>query len=160
MTLEYTSKREDLAALLSCSLERSPKTRVLILCQSAFAGFLWIIGDVLAKRSISPRTWITGGLIAIVTTFLFPILFTLTNKRAKRTLTIDSEKISTRVGRKSGEIRWTSVGNLWVTDDYIFIVGKNLNGFAVPRRAFLQETDRTHFIRLCDEYWRHRQAAS
>jgi hypothetical protein len=31
------------------------------------------------------------------------------------------------------------------------MIGKNMNGFAIPRRAFVDDTQRNEFIRLCLE---------
>ncbi len=32
------------------------------------------------------------------------------------------------------------------------MTGKNMNGFAIPRRAFVEDTQRNEFIRLCEQY--------
>jgi hypothetical protein len=32
------------------------------------------------------------------------------------------------------------------------MIGKNMNGFAIPRRAFVEDTQRNEFIQLCEQY--------
>jgi hypothetical protein len=32
------------------------------------------------------------------------------------------------------------------------MIGKNMNGFAIPRRAFVDDTQGNEFIRLCEQY--------
>lgn len=84
--------------------------------------------------------------------FLFPLILRLRTKKDKRTLSIQPDKLSTQIGRLSGEVPWAKVDSLYVTDEHIFLIGKNMNGFAIPRRAFVDETQRKEFIRLCEQY--------
>jgi hypothetical protein len=74
--------------------------------------------------------------------FVFPLFLRLRTKKDKRTLSIQPDKLSTRIGTLSGEIPWAKVDSLDVTKEHIFIIGKNMNGFAIPRRAFVDDTQR------------------
>jgi YcxB-like protein len=47
---------------------------------------------------------------------------------------------------------WAKVDSLYVTDEHVFLIRKNMNGFAIPRRAFVDESQRKEFIRLCEHY--------
>lgn len=42
------------------------------------------------------------------------------------------------------------------TPEYIFITGRNANGFAIPARAFEEQQDRAEFLQQLDAF---RQAA-
>ena len=41
---------------------------------------------------------------------------------------------------------------MFVTEDHIFILGRNLNGFCVPRNAFATPSEREQFILLCRDH--------
>lgn len=84
--------------------------------------------------------------------FLFPRFLRSRTKKSKRILSIQPDKLSTTVGKLSGDVPWTKVDSLNVTDEHIFLIGKNMNGFAIPRRAFADEAQRIEFIRLCEQY--------
>jgi YcxB-like protein len=83
---------------------------------------------------------------------VFPLILRLRTKKTKRTLSIQPEKLSTQIGKLSGDVPWTKVDTLYVTDEHIFLIRKNMNGFAIPRRAFVDEGQRKEFIQLCERY--------
>ena len=84
--------------------------------------------------------------------FLFPLILRLRTKKDKRTLSIQPDKLSTRIGALSGDIPWAKMEKLYVTDEYVFLIRRNMNGFAIPRRAFVDDTHRSEFIRLSEQY--------
>jgi hypothetical protein len=84
--------------------------------------------------------------------FVFPLILRLRTKKDKRTLSIQPDRLSTRIGTLSGDVPWQKMDKLYATDEYIFLMRKNMNGFAIPRRAFVDNTQRNEFIRLCGGY--------
>jgi hypothetical protein len=84
--------------------------------------------------------------------FLFPLILRLRTKKDKRTLSIQPDKLSTRIGALSGDIPWAKMEKLYVTDEYVFLIRRNMNGFAIPRRAFVDDSQRSEFIRLSGQY--------
>ena len=63
-----------------------------------------------------------------------------------RTLTVDENGIKTVIGPKSGTVSWSEVIGIEDTSEYISIIGKTLNAFVVPRRAFQSDEDRNQFL--------------
>lgn len=79
-----------------------------------------------------------GAIMAAVPQILF--------KPRERTLTVDEAGLRTTIGKMSGEQSWDQVMTILALDDLIAIVGKNLKGFIVPRRAFASDAERTEFL--------------
>jgi hypothetical protein len=107
-----------------------------------------------AAHSLTFADWAIALIWGAIIFSLFPLILRLRTKKDKRTLSIQPDKLSTQVGKLSGEVPWAKVDSLHVTDEHIFLIRKNMNGFAIPRRAFVDETQRQEFIRLCQEYMR------
>ena len=98
--------------------------------------------------------WVIALIWGAIIFSLFPLILRLRTKKDKRTLLIQPDKLSTQIGKLTGEVPWANVDSLYVTDEHIFLIRKNMNGFAIPRRAFVDETQRKEFIRLCEDYIR------
>ena len=90
--------------------------------------------------------------------FVFPLILRLRTKKSKRTLSIQPDKLSTQIGKMSGDVPWAKMDSLYVTDEHVFLIRKNMNGFAIPRRAFVDEAQRDEFIRLCERYMQSAKA--
>jgi hypothetical protein len=152
MVIEYTAKPRDIAALYSYTRKHSLKLALI------FYGLpIAITSFVLAGRrspthSLNLADWTIALIWGVVIFFLFPLILRLRTKKDKRTLSIQPDKLSTQVGKLSGDVPWIKMDSLYVTDDHIFLLRKNMNGFAIPRRAFVDETQRKEFIRLCEQY--------
>jgi YcxB-like protein len=152
MVIEYTATPKDVGALYSYTRKHSLKLRLIFyglpVCVAAIA--------LLGRLTPGHRLTLTDSMIALVwgavSFFIFPLFLRLRTKKDKRTLSIQPDKLSTRIGTLSGEIPWAKVDSLYVTDEHIFMIGKNMNGFAIPRRAFLDDMQRSEFIRLCEQY--------
>jgi hypothetical protein len=118
----------------------------------------WLRIVLLDRRSPAHSLTLTDWVIALVwgaiIFSLFPLVLRLRTKKDKRTLSIEPDKLSTQIGKLSGEVPWAKVDSLHVTDEHIFLIRTNMNGFAIPRRAFVDETQRREFIRLCQDYMR------
>src|SRR6266567_3449721 len=86
--------------------------------------------------------WVIALIWGAIIFSLFPLILRLRTKKDKRTLLIQPDKLSTQIGKLTGEVPWANVDSLYVTDEHIFLIRKNMNGFAIPRRAFVDETQR------------------
>ena len=152
MVIEYTAKPRDVAALYSYTRNHSLKLALV------FYGWPIALALLVLSQRRSPNHPLTvaDGFIAliwgVVFFFFFPLFLRLRTKKDKRTLSIQPDELSTQIGKRDGHVPWAKVDSLYVTDDHIFLIGKNLNGFAIPRRAFLDESQRKEFIRLCEQY--------
>jgi hypothetical protein len=154
-TIEYTSTRKDLGVLYSYLLKHSFKMRCLILALVILPGGVPVLLELLSGQRVPLQNWIIGLIVGVAIYFAYPWYFRRTAKKDKRTLSISPVGITTQVGSKHGEIAWSQVENLWVTQEYVFIVRGNLNAFVIPKRAFRDDEERIAFIRLSQEYWGH-----
>jgi hypothetical protein len=151
MVIEYTAEPRDIAALYSYTRKHSIKLALI------FYGLpIAMVLLVLAERrspthSLTLADWTTALIWGAVFFFLFPLILRLRTKKDKRTLSIQPDKLSTQIGKLSGDVPWAEVDSLYVTDEHIFLIRKNMNGFAIPRRAFVDKTQRDEFIRLCEQ---------
>jgi YcxB-like protein len=152
-TIEYTSTREDLGALYSYLRRHSFKMQCFIVAAVILVGGVPILVSSLASQKPPLLDWIIGSVAGIAVYLILPWNFKRRVKKDKRTLSISPVGITTQVGSKHGQIAWRQVENLWVTPEYVFIVRRNLNSFAVPRRAFRDDQDREMFTHLLQEYW-------
>ncbi len=152
MVIEYTATSQDVAALYSYTRKHSPKLALM------FYGLpIGMVFIVLAERrspthSLTSADWTVALMWGVVFFLLFPLILRLRTKKDKRTLSIQPDKLSTQIGKRSGEVPWAAVDSLYATDEHIFLIRKNMNGFAIPRCAFVDEAQRKEFIRLCEQY--------
>jgi len=151
--IEYTATPKDISALYSYTLKHSVKLRLVFYGMPI--GLTTAI--VLIERfSPSHKLELSDYAIALIwgALFLFAstLIVRLRTKKDKRTLSLQPDRLSTRIGTLSGEIPWAKIDTLYVTDEHVFMIGKDLDGFAIPRRAFVDDTQRGEFIRLCEQY--------
>lgn len=106
----------------------------------------------LFQRKIGKGDVITALAFAVAFPLLMPYIAKLRTKKDKRTLLIDSTGIHTRIGAKKGDIPWSRIADLFATEEHIFILGRSLNGFSIPRDAFRDASERDVFIQLCRDY--------
>lgn len=152
MEVRYTAERRDVAALLSYNLRHSPRLWAVLV---AIGFFPLVLGWVLTLAS---RRAITGTEVIVDLVFGVALVgFVLFRARSRvkseeRALTIGPDGIRTTVGQLAGEVPWSGVAAVDVTPDYIFITGKNSNGFAIPGRAFANDAARAEFLSRIAEY--------
>ncbi len=152
MVIEYTAKSRDIAALYSYTRKHSIKVALISYGLPIAMAVLFLAETRFLTHSLRLADWIIALVWGTVFFFLFPLILRLRTKKDKRTLSIQPDKLSTQIGKLTGDVPWTKVDNLYVTDEHIFLMRKNMNGFAIPRRAFVDETQRIEFIRLCEQY--------
>jgi hypothetical protein len=152
MVIEYTAKPGDIAALYSYTRKHSLKPALSFYGLPIAMALLVLAERRSATHALTLADWAIALIWGAVLFFLFPLILRLRTKKDKRTLSIQPDKLSTQVGKLSGEVPWAKVDRLYVTDEHIFLIRKNMNGFAIPLRAFAGETQRKEFIRLCEQY--------
>ena len=77
---------------------------------------------------------------------LFSLWPQLRFKAERRSLTINADGWTSRVGKISGSRAWADIRAIEDSDDTIAIIGNNGNALIVPRRAFPDEEARREFI--------------
>lgn len=152
MVIEYTPKPRDIAALYSYTRKHSVKLALIFYGPPIVMALLILAERRSTAHSLTLADWTSALIWGAVFFFLFPLILRLRTKKDKRTLSIQPDKLSTQVGKLSGDVPWAKVDSLYVTDEHIFLIRGNMNGFAIPRRAFVDETQRKEFIRLCEQY--------
>jgi hypothetical protein len=152
MVIEYTATPKDVAALYSHTRKHSLKLRLICYGLPVGVAAIALLGRLSPGHRLTSADWVIALIWGTVCVFVFPLFLRIRTKKDKRTLSIRPDKLSTRVGTLAGEIPWAKVDSLYVTDEHIFMIGKNMNGFAIRRRAFVDDTQRNEFIRLCEQY--------
>lgn len=152
MVIEYIATRRDIAALYSYTRKHSVKLAAMYYgLPLAMAAFV-LIDIHSATHTLTLGDGIIALIMGAVFFALFPLILKLRTKKDKRILSIQPERLSTQIGKLRGDVPWTKMDSMHVTDEHIFLIRKNMNGFAIPRRAFVDEGQRTEFIRLCEQY--------
>ena len=119
------------------------------------AGSVFVLIYLLGPHSQSAlRLATTGGFVALVLVLvLFPLWPQLKFKPEIRTLSVDQQGVSTKVGTWHAVIPWREVGRIVPGADETYIEGKNGNAFIVPNRAFIAPQQRVEFLE-CAGQWR------
>jgi len=152
VVIEYTAKPSDIAALYSYTRKHSIKLALISYALPIAFAILLLAEFRSIAHSLNLGDWIIALVWGAGLFFLFPLLLRLRTKKNKRTLSIQPDKLSTQIGKMSGDVPWAKVDTLHVTDEHVFLIRKNMNGFAIPRRAFVDEAQRDEFIRSCERY--------
>jgi len=147
-----TRRPKDVAALYSHTRKHSIKLALIYYGLPIAMALLVLAERRSPTHSLNLADWTIALIWAAVFFFLFPLILRLRTRKDKRTLSIQPEKLSTKIGKLSGDVPWAKMDSLYATDEHIFLIRKNMNGFAIPRRAFVDETHRKEFIRLCEQY--------
>ncbi|HET7550634.1 MAG TPA: YcxB family protein [Gemmatimonadaceae bacterium] len=146
MEIHYTAQREDVGALLRYNLRHSSRLWVVLLVVAVFPT------GVATAASLMSGRWPRSGEIVfdlILGVALVAVMLLRAWARTKpdeRVLSIGPEGIHTTIGHRSADLPWMRIASVDVTPEYIFITGKNANGFAIPARAFASPVERTEFL--------------
>ena len=121
------------------------------------AGSVFLLIYLLAHHGQSAlRAATIGGFLALgMVLLLFPLWPQLKFKSEIRTLSIDHQGISTKVGTWHAVIPWVEVGRIAPGADGIYIEGKNGNAFIVPNRAFTAPQQRVEFLECVARWHSH-----
>lgn len=159
MTIHYSLQRSDVLRAYGHTWRHSWKLKLmqlvmLVLMYAATAS--WI-------KDPGPRSWPQAASAAAISVLviagmaLLPVL--LFYKPEPRMLEIGPEGISTTIGRRSGNIAWQAVQWIKSDADAVYIVGKGLNSFRIPERAFASPADRERFVKLASDWLQASRAA-
>ena|SRR5437667_6749490 len=153
MTIEYSATPTDVGALFAYNWHHLPLYRWLMVGLASTPLVVDVALALLRRRSVAVGDVLFDLALGALLLLGVPWLAKRRTKRDVRVLVIDPEKISTRIGRLSGEVPWRRVASVAVTDEHLFITGRTLNGFAIPTRAFASASDRERFVGLAKQYW-------
>jgi hypothetical protein len=149
MTIEYVATRADVGALYAYCWKHCAYFRRRIVSIGILLGLPIIVFSVSFEGTIRKGDIITALAIAVVFPFVAQFIAKLRTKKDKRTLSIDSKGLHTHIGARSGGVPWSGIADVFTTEDHIFILGRNLNGFCIPQNAFGDAAEREEFVRLC-----------
>ena len=145
LTIEYALTRREVLLSFLRSLAVSPRFRRAILLYAAAVALL----VSLIRTSILRSFTATDALIAVCSgagyLVFISVWITLRGKTSKRTLTISSRGIATKIGRLKAEIPWSKIGSIADTSKFVLIARTNGNAFFVPNRAFSSPEQRGEF---------------
>ncbi len=152
MVIEYTATPQDVVALYSYTRKHSFKHALIFYGLPIGLAIVVLVERLSPAHSLTVADWSTALIWGWVFFLGFPVILKLRTKKDKRTLSNQPDRVSTRIGTLKGDVPWKKVDSLHITDEHIFLMGKNMNGFAIPRRAFVDDKRREEFIRLCKQY--------
>ena len=123
------------------------------------AGGVFMLIYLLGHQGQSALRFATiGGFVALALSLgLFPLWPQVKFKPEIRTLSVDQQGISTKVGTWHAVIPWREVRRIASGTDEIYIEGKNGNALIVPNRAFSAPEQRTAFLERVTQW--HMQGA-
>jgi hypothetical protein len=149
LTIHYSATPDDVGALYSYALRHSWRFRLTLAVYSAVPALIWLLGSGRAPKPID------GVVSAIVALFVFSFIPLLAKWRTKtdlRTLSISPGGMDTSIGNLAGAVPWSKVHAIWDAGQHIFVLGTNLNGMAIPNRAFADPGQRAHFLAAAQQF--------
>jgi hypothetical protein len=152
MTIKYTATPADVGALYSYCWRNSAYFRRRLIFNSVLVGLAIIAIPFFVDGKVGKSDIVIALSVTVAFPFVVPLIAKLRTKKSQRTLSISANGIHTQIGTKTGDIPWARVAELFVTEEHIFLLGRNLNGFCIPRTAFSNAPDREDFIGLCRPY--------
>lgn len=153
MRIEYVAHPEDVGALYAHFWRRSGYFRRRMALLALIPVIIFLAPPLLSHRAPTAHELVTALAFALLLPVLAPFIARWRTKRGCRVLEIGSEGITTTIGHTSGSIPWGRVAVVDVTPGHVFILGTNLNGFAIPQSAFASEAKRGEFVQRVSEYW-------
>ncbi|MBB6184864.1 YcxB family protein [Oleiagrimonas soli] len=98
-------------------------------------------GAVSLHAFLNVFAWMLPVVIAI-----FALVPQALYKPQVRTLDVDAQGWSTRIGRKEGSRPWSQIASVQAWEDNVIIAGRNGNAMIVPARAFDSAAMRKCFL--------------
>lgn len=83
---------------------------------------------------------------------LMPLIPIIMHKKHERSMWITDEGIETIIAKKHKKIPWNKIAFAKEEDGYIYISGKNQNGFIIPTSAFNDTSDKSIFLNRIKEF--------
>jgi hypothetical protein len=156
MEIRYTATPDDVGAVLRYNLRHSSRFLLFLASIALYPVALTAIVALISRGHIRVSDVLIGLSIGLLAVIGLPIVMRFRTKRDERVLNVDAQGIRTSVGKRSGDVRWSQIASIDVTEEYVFITGKSANAFAIPARAFTSNADRLEFVRQISAF---RQAA-
>ena len=153
MTIEYRSQRSEVAAAYWFTWRHSWRMRFVQLLM-AVAVFLWASSLLRSPERTFRSTVLPATLWTAVVLALLPLYPQLRFKSQLRRLTIDQDGIHTTIGTLRGDIPWRRVASIATVRDRTYVIGRNLNCFIIPERAFSGAEQRSEFVHSAETWWR------
>jgi hypothetical protein len=153
MTIEYQSRRAEVAAAYWFTWRRSWRMRIMQ-AWIALAVFLCASSVLQSPGQSFRSTALPSALWTVAALAFLPHYPQLTFKSQLRRLTIDPVGIHTTIGALRGDIPWRRVASITTVGDRTYVIGKNLNSFIIPERAFSGVEQRSEFIRSAETWWK------
>lgn len=157
MKIEYSATPDDIGALYSYLWRNSAYFRRRIGVGTLVVAAWILVSAYLSQGELALRDAFIALNVAIAFPVLTPLVAMLRTKKGSRILSIDPAGIHTQIGKKKGRVRWEKIAEVFVTGEHVFILGRNLNSFTIPNRAFHDDSQRNEFIRLCEDYSKQRR---
>ncbi len=146
LTVEYALTRSEIFRSFLRSVAESPKYRNTILRYSAAIGVFTVLLRATLSRSLTPDVVISGVAAAVGFLLFIPIWTFVRGKTSKRTLTVSSDGITTKIGRVGNRYPWKKVQQITDTPQFVLIALTNGNAFFIPIRAFSGPEHRDQFL--------------
>lgn len=154
ITLRYRSKRREVWGFYWWCW-RQPKGLWRI--HLATMGAVFAIVFLMVGLGDPTRGLVLAASAAFAAVAWMPLTPLMFFKSQERTLVVGAEGLITTIGHGGGKQRWSDVMTILDRGDTIALVGKSLNGFVIPRRAFAETAKRAAFL-VAIRAW-HRAAA-
>ena len=149
LTIHYSATPNDVGALYSYALRHSWRFRLTLAAYSAVPALIWLLGS---GRSPKPIDAVLSAIVALFVFSFIPLLAKWRTKTDLRTLSISPSGMDTSIGKLAGAVPWGKVHAIWDAGQYIFVLGKNLNGMAIPSRAFADSGQRAQFLAAAQQF--------
>lgn len=152
MTITYAATPDDVRALTAYALRHSRRYTLTLAAYALAIALVWLFPDLLAHRVSLHRALIVAGLAVLAVFVGLPWLAGVRTKRGRRSVTVGQAGIETRIEGLAATIPWERIMGIWQTAEHVFIMRTNLNGFAIPNRAFDSDAAKAQFLQICREY--------
>jgi len=135
--------------LYSYALRHSWRFRLTLAAYAAIPALIWLLGS---GSSPKPIDVVVSAIVAVFVFVFVPLLAKWRTKTDLRTLSISPGGIDTTIGKLAGTVPWTKVYAIWDAGEHIFVLRKNLNGLAIPTRAFADAGQRAQFLAASQQF--------
>jgi hypothetical protein len=153
MTIEYQSKRAEVAAAYFYTWRHSWRMRLFQTWIAVTAFAAWSIQLSSPERPFR-STILPAALGTLAVLAFLPLYPQIMFKSRMRRLTVDPDGIHTTIGSLRGDIPWARVASVSLVGDRIYVLGKNLNSFVIPDRAFSGVEHRAEFVKNAESWWK------
>ena len=158
MTIRYQATRRDIWHAYWYTTRHDVR---LVLLQLFIAGWFFYSARGWFQATVESPAWRLAaaaavGALAFVAMALYPVLGVKTDER---TLTISPAGIFTTIGPRRGDLPWKRIASVAQVGDRVYIVGRNMNSFAVPMTAFADVAERDQFVETATRWMEQARGA-